>query len=455
MGEEPDAVEQFGRFGERTLTEDAAPSEVEELGPIAADARDRDMNTADSTIEDVTWSARGAGNSSGFDYSAGASPLPTEGNANVTTGGYNAGTTSYTSIDDIATGDTGEVDEDEDLATARAQIEQTRADMSDTIDAIQQKLSPTNMAQEAKDAVREATVGKVEDALSNATSTVQQAVSSVGDAASQAFGGVTDSAQGTGSSFITTIRENPIPAALAGLGLGWLFMKMRSSGGSSQTTTRYQQAYYNPNYSPGNQYEYNAPRGYTPSVAGTGATESYDYGYTAGTQGYRSSEGYTAAGNYSSSSDSGIVGNVQDTVGQVAGQAQDMASQAAGQVQDTAGQVVGTAQQAAGQVASQAQQAVGQIGGMAQQGTQQAVSGFQQMLDERPLAVGAMAAAVGIAVGLAIPETPKEHEIMGPAKDQLIDTAQQTVQDTAQKVQSVAQEAVSAAKNEAQNQGLS
>jgi hypothetical protein len=43
----------------------------------------------------------------------------------------------------------------------RSQIEQTRAEMSDTIDAIQSRLSPTRVLADARDSVTEATVGRM------------------------------------------------------------------------------------------------------------------------------------------------------------------------------------------------------------------------------------------------------------------------------------------------------
>ena len=76
------------------------------------------------------------------------------------------------------------------------------------------------------------------------------------------------------------------------------------------------------------------------------------------------------------------------------------------------------------------------------------------MFHENPLAMGALGIGVGAAVGLAIPETDKEHEVMGEARDTLVDKAQEKVQDVQQRAQSVAEEAQSAAKDEAENQGL-
>src|ERR671917_2654521 len=65
------------------------------------------------------------------------------------------------------------------IERTRAEIERTRADMGETVDAIQQRLSPENLKEQAKDRVRETTVGRA----------------------------------------METIRENPLPAALTGIGL--------------------------------------------------------------------------------------------------------------------------------------------------------------------------------------------------------------------------------------------
>ena len=51
----------------------------------------------------------------------------------------------------------------------RSQIEQTRAEMSDTIDAIQSRLSPKRVLADAKDSVTEATVGRVKRLRSEPT----------------------------------------------------------------------------------------------------------------------------------------------------------------------------------------------------------------------------------------------------------------------------------------------
>jgi len=281
-------------------------------------------------------------------------------------GGFDAGDPNDIAVDD---------DVDDDIDANREQIEQTRAQMSETIDAIQQKLSPTNMVEQAKDTVRDATIGKAQDMVSNVSDTAVEAVTNVGD-----------TARGMGSGFVDTIKQNPVPAALAGLGLSWLFVSMRKSGGPTTST-------YSSDMPYADSQDYTAGCAY-------GAGETWTYGDTGGVTD-RVSDG---------------IGRVQDKASNVASQAQDRARQTTSQVQGAAG--------------------------------------FTQVLHSNPLAVGAGALALGVAAGLAIPETQRENQLMGDARDNLAQKAQETLQEKAQKAQTVAQTAMTAGKQEAQDQDL-
>jgi ElaB/YqjD/DUF883 family membrane-anchored ribosome-binding protein len=277
-------------------------------------------------------------------------------------------------------------DTDDELDQTRAQIEQTRAELSTTIDAIQEKLSPQNIAQQAKDTVKEVTVGKAQEMVSNASETASDLVTNAGS-----------SAKGFGANLIETVKANPVPAAIAGIGLGWLIMSGRKQSAGSTS------------YS--DQYNSN-PRGYDPGRSG-----QYNYGSYQGSNGSPLGDRISGA---------------QDKVGDLAAQAQD-------KVQDTAGQVAGQVQDTAGQLAD-----------TAQYGAQRAQGAFQQALHSNPLAVGVAAVAVGAAIGLSIPETDKENELLGETRDGVMQQAQQTVQEKAQQVHTVAQQAVGAAKDAAQ-----
>src|SRR5215212_6703094 len=126
-----------------------------------------------------------------------------------------------------------EIEQTEDTAEIRAEIEETRAEMSDTIEAIQERLNPQHLKEQVKDqvreqlqevkaTVREATIGKAEDMVRN-----------VGDTLDEARYGLME-----------TIRQNPIPAAMVGIGLGWLFMNQRSGTGRRYNRYSDQTSYY-------------------------------------------------------------------------------------------------------------------------------------------------------------------------------------------------------------------
>jgi len=303
---------------------------------------------------------------------------------------------------------TASTDEDgDDTDELQDQIEQTRANMSETIDAIQDRLNPQRIGDQVREQVRDATIGRAE-----------QMVSNVSDSAREAGGGVLD-----------TIRANPVPAALAALGLGWLWLK-RPSGDGGSARRRY-----------GGYDGYRAP-------------DRGDYGYRE----YGDQPGYRG---YQPGSDQAGPAAVRQTgrraqhiAGQAAGTVQDAAGQAAGAVQGAAGQAAGAVQEAAGQVQDSAQQ----LGAQMQYGVRRARYGLEDALYETPLGIGAIALAVGVAVGLAAPSTDLENQMMGEARDTVVQQAQETAQQTMHKVQHVAQQTADATKEtvkqEAQKEGL-
>jgi ElaB/YqjD/DUF883 family membrane-anchored ribosome-binding protein len=260
---------------------------------------------------------------------------------------------------DVLRDDT-EVDE---VAATRVEIERTRADMSETVDAIQERLSPENLKEQAKDRVKEATVGRAQEA---------------------------------GSGIMETIRANPLPAALTGIGLGWLLV---SATRSTSRPARYR-----------------------------GSAYPYDYDYPPLYEGRTT----TTSGGTSVPSPGEALGRARDRVGESASQAQDRASE----------------------VASQAQDRVSNLTDQARYQARRASTTFERMVRENPLAMGALAVGTGAAVGLAIPQSTQEHEVMGEARDTLVEKAQEKAQEAQEKVQRVAEEAQSAAKEEASNQGL-
>jgi len=241
-----------------------------------------------------------------------------------------------------------------------AEIEVTRTEMSGTIDEIGHRLNPQVVAEQAKEQLREATVGRVERIVQDAGETAQQ----------------------TSNTIIDTIRQNPVPAALAAVGIGWLALRMRDQQVSQQHGNGTRSALRR-------RYPYDAATG----SGRYGVRESYggvgaDYGEASGADG-----------------GSGI-----------GERGREIGSQA----QRTAHDVTDQAQRAAQDVTEQAQETLQDVQWRTQEHARNAQRQLDRTLDENPLALGALAVGVGAAVALAIPETEQERQLMGEQRDKLL-----------------------------------
>jgi hypothetical protein len=335
-----------------------------------------------------------------------------------------------------------------DVEAAREDIAQTRAEMSETIEAIQDKFAPEGLTEHAKDTAQEVAEHVIQQAKTAAQEfaeraipqaketaqevaehTIQQAKTAVAEMADQARAAVraatigkvedmarnaSDTASGWRHTLVATIKANPVPAALTGIGLGWLYMHRVSNGSSGSR-----------------------PQGQVSSYRSGGSTAYGIYG-AGGT--------YAPGGRETSGSDGGMgamVGRAQETAGRVAGQTQQRVGEAVDQVQETAGDVVDQVQETAGQVVGQVQEQASRARGF-----------FERQLEENPLAVGAAGIALGAALGMAVSPSPREDRLFGQSRDRLMGRAQEITHDTLQKVEHVVDEVQSTAKKEAQEQSL-
>jgi ElaB/YqjD/DUF883 family membrane-anchored ribosome-binding protein len=252
---------------------------------------------------------------------------------------------------------------DVEVEVIAAEIDDTRADLGQTIDEIGRRLEPGNVAREAGQSVRDATTRKVD----HMTSGIQQTVDDV--------------RRGDASGIVDTITRNPIPTAMVAVGLGLLFM---NRGAQSSRN--------------GNGWS-----------SGSSYGDRYTYGY--GNASPQPWGGRTSSFDPGASLDraSARVSSAADEAGQSVQQLADDAGRRVQEIGDTVGQT-------AGQVQDQA-------GWMVRRGTGEA----RRMFDENPLAVGVVAVAAGAAIGMLVPSTDAEREALGPARDRFVDQAQQQV----------------------------
>jgi ElaB/YqjD/DUF883 family membrane-anchored ribosome-binding protein len=296
----------------------------------------------------------------------------------------------------------------DDPAQIRAEIEQTRARMGQTIDQIQERLSPARLKQQTKDTIREATIGKVEEMTNRAEYEVKSWRSKI----------------------VQTVKENPVPAALIGVGLGWLIMADSDNNHDNYSYDEYRQR----PYTGGSTYYPAAAR-----YSGRSATQR------------------TAR-----DSARDLVQEGQERLNETVDEVRDWASETAHTVQERVSETAESVRHSAEEARHQVQETAVDLRLQAQQGMRQTKRTFWATMNENPLAVGATAAAVGALVGLVLPSTPTENRLMGERRDELVhqakDRVQETVQETTEKVKAVATEAkdaaVETAKEEADKRGL-
>jgi Protein of unknown function (DUF3618) len=113
-------------------------------------------------------------------------------------------------------------DEQIEVAEIRAEIEETRVEMGGTLNELGDRLEPSHLVEQAKENVREATIGRVEE-----------------------------TAKGVSDMVMETIKQNPIPAAMAAAGLALLWAN-RSQDDHGRTDRRSGYGYQS---RPGSMYE--------------------------------------------------------------------------------------------------------------------------------------------------------------------------------------------------------
>lgn len=244
----------------------------------------------------------------------------------------------------------------------RENIAETRERLSSTIEEIGDRLNPQTLKDNVTNSIREATIGRVSTMARNAAESVNRTTT-----------GVT-----------STIRDNPIPAAMVAAGLGWMIWNARAASEQRAVSS----------YGPPNR-------------------DAYDVGY---------GDEYGAA----------YTGEQGRTLG-------EQSKRAAARAKQTAGDVTERARQMADTVADT---------------TRRQATRVEDSFRENPLVLGAVAMAVGLAAGLAVPVSDREIRLMGDARDQFVDHAKDVAGDVREKAERVVSRVVDDTKQVAREEGL-
>ncbi len=302
--------------------------------------------------------------------------------------------------------------EQDDPALIREQIDHTRVQMGSTIQAISERLSPENLIEQAKTSAKEATVGRINDMKHEANRRVE----------------------GASSSLSQTIRDNPLPVAVIGLGLGWLLMSERKKsdmdayrmGDYRRQSDRYQY-YGDSEYYGGNESRPLADaREYAGEAAAAVEQKASQLKNRVGQAVHEATDAVEDAAKRTGEAVSDTASQVGERVGRTA----ERVGETTEMMQDRAGQAAETARNEAMRLRREAEM-------RSRRAAMRTKESFWENMNDNPLAVGAVLAIAGAAIGAVIPTTEYENKLMGETRDRLLDEAKERAQDVVERVQTV------------------
>jgi Protein of unknown function (DUF3618) len=290
-------------------------------------------------------------------------------------------------------------------AEIEREVRQSRAEIEHTLDAIQEKLSPGQMVDQALGYFR--------------------------------GGRGVDFARNLGDS----IAANPVPVALVGLGVAWM---MFSSQRSPRDDHRLSAGYWEDDLDAVEEH-----------YAGF-VEEEQHAGFAEEDMGYLGPETDTGEGLGAHLKDAGESAAGQSSTGQAvkskvaglgerarhAGERVRHAGERARHASDRARQRFGRARAGVADRAYEAGERVRHQGHLAKQGV-------LRTLDEQPLVLGALGLAIGAALGAALPPSETEDKLMGEARDKALRHATKAGREQAGKMREAAGSIAAAAREEA------
>jgi hypothetical protein len=251
----------------------------------------------------------------------------------------------------------------------RAEIQQTRLEMHQTISELQERLSPSKVKSELQERVRDATVGKAKY-----------------------------KAREMGSGFMDVIRENPVPAVIGGISIGWLLVKSRRH----------------------DEFE---ERGFPSRYL---SSEAYQ------------EETYTGEP-YSYPEEEGVSRKLQQKAAALKGEAQERASEYS---------------ERAREYSEKARQKLSETGTLASERAQEFTVNVRERtsdaLQTNPFGVALTVLGLGVLAGMIIPASQKEREI----GEHIAASSAETVRSSMEKAHSSAEEAKTASEEKLREEGI-
>ena len=327
---------------------------------------------------------------------------------------------------------------DADVIKVRGQIEQTRAEMSVTLRALEEKLNTDELRKLVKDEVLEAKAA-VNDVIVTARAGVRadvlavkdelkrdatDAVGAVRSAVKQDLGEAMEVARAatigkveilatkaghamttTRDSIVDTVRQNPVPVALVGVGLLWMFMNRKA---------------------PSNGREI----GVHQPAPGAGALG-------------RAVDTVAHAAVDAEHKVAGLVHDAGDALGHAGAAVGGKLSEAA----HATSELAASAAHGAGEMLHDAGESVTSLARQVPLQAHRLEARAQATFFDNPLAVGAVVLGAGALLGLALPHSRVEDSLMGDARQRLLHRAEGAASEAVDAVRGLGEQAATAARD--------
>lgn len=344
----------------------------------------------------------------------------------------------------------------------QAEIERSRSAVHQDIKAIGERFTPDNIKNNAKGVLSDAkhegatmireTKDKAVDSLRSARDEALESASGIahdlgdrareaghltadyahraGDYAQRAGAATADYARRAGSATGEFVTANAIPLSLIGLGVGWLALSLRRAGERPYLDDDFEYGGNDAGIEDNRVGDRGRTRGRTNALAHQARVRAEEIAHSARDRATDLADGARER-----------VGAVADSARQLA----DSARERVGALAERANQSVDAARVRVTDGAVQLGQQASELSHEARERLHRAQMRTRDFADENPLAVGAIAIAAGVGVGLLLPATQPENRLMGDTRDRLVGDARGLIQEARETGSRVGQSAREAA----------
>ena len=305
------------------------------------------------------------------------------------------------------TGDIGKAGETE-AADMQADIEQTRSEISEDLRTLGDKLNPERLKDDAKEALQEAKNAAKEtlhEAKSVATDTFREVKDSAMETVQEKVDDFRNSVRHAERQTRDFFSDNALPLALMGIGAAWFMSKRRQRMSADHET------------------------------GGAGRYRPDTVRWSSSGAGERTRQLHDRVGDRVR----GMSEGAGERYDEVKGRVHDFAQREADQVR----RLAHDAEHRVSEGAERAREFAGRE-------LQSAREFSRRISDDNPLAVGVAAIGAGIGIGLLLPETRAERDLLGNKREELLGEAKQTLSDVTRTAKDAAREMKSTVSNAVQ-----